>query len=361
MLRYKIGLTLLPKVGSKLGKELVSYCGGAEAVFKEKQHALLKIPGIGTETAKAILGQQVLGRADKEVQFLERNQIKPLFYLDKDYPARLKHCQDAPLMLYYKGRANLNAAKIIAIVGTRHATQYGKAQCEQLIRDLTAENDLVIVSGLAYGVDSCAHRVAVENDLPTVGVMGRGLDGIYPDANRSLALSMLEKGGWLSEFISGTKPDRENFPQRNRVIAGLSDAVVVVESGRKGGAVITADIANSYNRDVFAFPGRVGDAYSEGCNNLIKTNKAALIESSKDLYYIMGWDEAKQPVQRNLFVDLSPTEELIVEVLRKQGPVVIDDLILSTHLKSSDLTPLLLNLEFQGVLKCLPGKVYALI
>ncbi|HKK10481.1 MAG TPA: DNA-processing protein DprA [Bacteroidales bacterium] len=363
MLQYQIALTLLPNVGPKLGRELVAYCGGVEAVFREKTSRLIKIPGIGKELSEAIPKQKVLDRAIEETEFLEKNKIKPLFYLSKDFPSRLKHCADAPLMLYYKGNANLDSRKVVSIIGTRKATEYGKMFCKQLVQDLSAHEDILILSGLAYGIDSCAHRASLDRSVPTVAVMGHSLDRVYPPANHSLAAKMLEKGGLLSEFVSDTKPDRENFPRRNRVVAGMSDAVVVVESGKKGGALITADIANSYNRDVFAVPGRLNDTYSEGCNNLIKTNRAALIESAEDINYIMGWtkEKSKKHIQRKLFTELNPEEELIVKVLQSKGTIAIDDLILETRMGATKIASSLLNLEFSGVIKCMPGKVYCLI
>lgn len=363
MLKYQIALTLLPSIGPKLGKELVAYCGGVEAVFKEKPTHLLKIPGIGKELARSISRQQVLNRAEEELRFIEKNNIKPLFYLDGEYPQRLKHCPDAPLMLYYRGTANLNASKVVSVVGTRKASEYGKLVCEQIIGDLAAFDDLLILSGLAYGIDSCAHRSAVEQNIPTIAVLGHSLDRIYPPQNSGLAEKMIENGGLLSEFVSGTKPDRENFPRRNRIVAGMSDALVVVESGKKGGALITADIANSYHRDVFAVPGRLADTHSEGCNNLIKTNRAALIESAKDIEYIMGWSpqEQQKGTQRKLFVDLSEDEEKIVEALRQKGTMGIDELIFITQMGATKIASSLLNLEFEGVVKCLPGKSYSLI
>ncbi|MDZ7774888.1 MAG: DNA-processing protein DprA [Bacteroidales bacterium] len=363
MLKYQIALTLLPSIGPKLGKELVAYCGGVEAVFHEKPAHLQKIPGIGQELARSIHRQQVLARAEEELRFLEKNNITPLFYLDSDYPIRLKHCPDAPLMLYYQGTAPLNAGKTVAVIGTRKASDYGKVVCEQIIQGLSVHKDLVILSGLAYGIDSCAHRASLERDTPTIAVLGHSLDRIYPPQNHALAEKMKKNGGLLTEFVSGTKPDRENFPRRNRIVAGMSDAVIVVESGRKGGALITADIANSYNRDVFAIPGRLSDTYSEGCNNLIKTNRAALAESAKDIDYIMGWAQKEQQkgTQRKLFVELNDDEEKIVAALQKNGTMAIDDLILDTRMGATKIASSLLNLEFEGVVRCLPGKSSCLI
>lgn len=360
---YKIALTLIPGVGSVNGKSLVAYCGGVKAVFMEKKRALLKIPGIGEQTVNALANHNVFARAEEELGFVEKNKIAPLFYLDKNYPIRLKQCHDSPLMLYYKGTADLNAPKVVAMVGTRKATEYGRDMCRKIIEDLI-EHNVLIVSGLAYGIDTWTHKAALDNKLETVGVLGHGLDRIYPFANRSLAERMTESGGLLCEYMSNTNPDRENFPMRNRIIAGMSDATIVVEAGATGGALITAEIANSYNRDVFAVPGRLGDPHSEGCNKLIKINKAALIQSAKDISYLLNWNDTttkKKNLQPQLFLNLSPDEEIIVNVLKDKGDLDIDSLLIESKIVPAKAASILLNLEFEGVLRCLPGKVYRLI
>jgi len=360
---YKIALTLIPGVGSVNGKSLVAYCGGVKAVFMEKKRALLKIPGIGGQTVNALTNHNVFDRAEEELAFIEKNNITSLFYLDKEYPIRLKQCHDSPIMLYYKGTADLNVPKVVAMVGTRKATEYGRDMCRKIIEGLQ-EHNVLIVSGLAYGIDTWSHKAAMDNAMPTVGVLGHSLDRIYPFANRSLSEKMTESGGLLCEYISNTMPDRENFPMRNRIIAGMSDAVVVVEAGLTGGALITAEIANSYNRDVFAVPGRIGDPHSEGCNKIIKINKAALLQSAKDISYLLGWDEAKvhkKNIQRQLFVNLTPDEELIVNMLKVKGDLDVDTLLIETNLLPSKAAGILLNMEFEGIIRCLPGKVYRLI
>lgn len=362
MLQYQIGLTLLPGVGDVLGKKLVAYCGGVDAVFRQKKSALEKIPGIGEKLVNAILSQNVLSRAEEEIAFIEKNNITPLFYLEKKYPARLKNCVDAPIMLYYKGNAGFNVPKIVSIVGTRNATDYGREMCEKIIRDLSSFGVLVI-SGLAYGIDTCAHRASLEHKLKTVAVLGHGLDRLYPYLNKSLSEKIMDQGGLITEFMSKTKPDRENFPKRNRIIAGLADATLVVEAAKSGGALITAELANSYNRDVFSVPGRIGDTWSEGCNFLIKTNKAHLIQSAQDIAYIMGWQQNNQlrpKIQRELFVELTADEEKIADVLRMDDMLGIDDICLKTKLPASKVSATLLNLEFQGLVRVLPGKVYKL-
>ena len=360
---YKIALTLIPGVGSVNGKSLVAYCGGVRAVFLEKKRALLKIPGIGEQTVNAITNHNVFDRAEEEIRFIRHKNITPLFYLEKDYPVRLKQCHDSPLMLYYKGTADLNVPKVVAMVGTRNATEYGRDMCRKIIEGLVEQN-VLLISGVAYGIDTWSHKAALENKLETIGVLGHGLDRVYPYANRTLAEKMLESGGLLSEYMSNTLPDRENFPMRNRIIAGMSDAVVVVEAAETGGALITAEIANSYNRDVFAIPGRIGDLHSEGCNKLIKINKAALLQSAKDIIYLMNWNDVKgnkKSMQRQLFINLTGDEELIVEILKEKGDLDIDTLLIESAMMPAKAASVLLNMEFEGIIRCLPGKVYRLL
>jgi DNA processing protein len=265
-------------------------------------------------------------------------------------------------MLYFKGKANFNSEKVISIVGTRESTEYGERMCNKLIEDLV-EHDVLIVSGLAYGIDICAHKASVKNNLATVGVFAHGLDKVYPAIHKSTADKMLKNGGLLTDFTSNTRPNPENFPRRNRIVAGISDATIVIESKKDGGSLITADIANSYSRDVFAYPGRVGDSTSEGCNNLIKQNKAALIQSAADIIYLLGWEQHKQKkknTQKQLFIELNQEEELVVNVLKERESINIDDLCFSTKMPMSKVSALLLNLEFSGIVKSLPGKVYKL-
>lgn len=361
-LKYKIALTLIPQIGDILAKKLLSYCGSAEQVFKEKRSALEKIPGIGSAYAGAVLNHSIFKRAEEEMRFISDHHIEPVFYLDPSYPKRLTYCDDSPVMLYFKGNANLNAEKVISVVGTREATEYGKELCETFIRDLAAHTVLV-VSGLAYGIDTYAHRAAIENKLSTVCVLAHGLDKIYPAANKNMANRMLECGGWLSDFTSGSLPDKENFPRRNRIVAGISDATIVVESKNKGGSLITAEIANSYNRDVFAFPGKVNDINSAGCNKLIKQHKASLIQSAADIIYLLGWEQTitkRAPVQKQLFLELKPEEELIVNLLKEKNQLPIDELCLLLKLPMSTVSAVLLTLEFSGIIKSLPGKMYRL-
>jgi DNA processing protein len=359
---YRIGLTLIPGIGDVLAKNLVSYCGSPEAVFKEKRSKLRKIPGIGQVLSDMVSKADVLKFAEEELKFIDDNKILPLFYTDADYPKRLKNCHDSPVLLYYKGSADLNTQKMLAVVGTRNITSYGKKLCEELIADLAAHN-VTVVSGLAYGVDICAHKVCIEQGLPTIGVLAHGLDRLYPSTHRSTAVKMVKSGGLLTDFPSRTNPDRENFPKRNRIVAGMTDGTVVIESGKQGGSLITADIANSYNRDVFAFPGRMDDKYSEGCNKLIKSNKAALVESAADILFMMGWQDErkeKKPVQKAMFVQLNPDEEKVVNVLKEKENLHIDDICFKAGFSMSKISAMLLSLEFSGVISSLPGKMYRL-
>jgi len=361
ILKYQVAITLISGIGDIVGKKLIAYCGGVEAVFKEKKHALMKIPGIGPSIVNSIVSQNVINRAEKEITFAEKNDIQILFYTHPDYPARLLNCEDGPLLLYYKGKADLNAKRVIAFVGTRKATNDGRVICEKFIEGLKTK-DVLVVSGLAYGIDSYAHKAALKENLCTVGVLGHGLDRIYPSQNRKLAENMLEKGGLLTEFITNTIPDRENFPKRNRIVAGMCDAVVVVESAGKGGALITAGLANSYNRDVFAIPGRITDEYSKGCNLLIKSNRAALAESSKDIAYIMGWDDLKVNVkkQRELFLQLTDEQKLVMKIIEDSKEISVDKLVIESELSMSKVASALLMLEFEGLIQSLPGKLYRL-
>jgi DNA processing protein len=359
---YKIGINLIPLVGDITARQLISYCGSPEAVFREKKATLLKIPNIGEITAEGIVKQDVLARAEKEIAFIEKNNISTLFYLDKEYPLRLKQCEDSPVMLYYKGSAPLTANRVIAIVGTRNATPYGKKLTEELVHGLKNTGAL-IVSGLAFGIDIAAHRAALDAGLDTYGVVAHGLDDLYPPEHYTISQKMLNQGGIVTEFLSETIPDKQNFPKRNRVIAGLSDAVVVVESKVSGGALITAEIALSYNREVLSFPGRTDEPMSRGCNNLIQRNKAYLVQSANDVIEYLGWQEELTPdkPQPELFYDLKPEEEAIVNALKAQGaPMYIDDIAIQSKLSPGNLSSHLLSLEFAGILKSMPGKMYSL-
>jgi DNA processing protein len=363
----KIALTLLPGVGNILAKKLIAYCGNSGAIFKEKPIFLKKIPGIGEIITESVVKnrENALKRAEAELKFIEKKKIVPLFFLDEGYPLRLKQCEDSPVMLYGKGNFDLNVKKAVSIVGTRNATDYGRKICEDLISALLKHNALII-SGMAYGIDICAHKAAVKENLSTVGILAHGLDILYPSIHKKTADSMLDMGGLLTEFISGTQPDRENFPKRNRIIAGMADATIVIEAGIKGGALITAELANGYNRDVFAVPGRLGETYSEGCNHLIKINKAALLTGIKDIEYLMGWDLEKKKktsmlVQGQLFSDFNSEEKTIVDILTANNSLSVDEICFRSNMPMNKVSANLLNLEFSGHIKSLPGKVYQLI
>jgi DNA processing protein len=359
LLLHRIAITLIPGVGDVNAKKLIAWCGSAEAVFREKRQALLKIPGMGTATVDSILGTQVLDRAEREMAFIERYRIRPLFYLDDHYPQRLKHCMDGPVMLYLRGKAELNCPRVLSVVGTRRASSYGRTMTERIISGLEGM-DILVVSGLAYGIDTHAHRTALAAGLPTVGILAHGLDRIYPGANRKLAIKMQDEGGLLTEFLSETNPDRENFPRRNRIVAGLSDATLVIESATKGGALITANIAHSYDRDVLAVPGRCDDDLSKGCNYLIKANKAALVESADDIRYIMQWDEKAKGKARQarMFNELSKEASILFDILREHEESSIDFLVMKSRQSNSRIAAALLELEFNGLVKSLPGKMY---
>lgn len=361
-LLYEIALTRIPLVGAVTARTLVSYCGSVTGVFTAKKKELVKIPGVGERLAANILETDVLREAEQELRFVEKNDIQVLFYLDENYPDKLKNYADSPILLFYKGNADLNSPRIVSIVGTRQPTAAGIAFCEELVSDLKPYNVLVL-SGLAYGIDVTAHRKSLEMEMPTVGALGHGFQTIYPQQHRNIAERMCDKGGLVTEFSSNTKPDREHFPMRNKIIAGLCDALVVVETAKKGGSMITAHLANEYNKDVFAVPGRLQDKYSQGCNHLIKTHKAALLESAADLAYVMRWEETetRKLIQRQLFVELSAEEKFVVNLLQQYPEVNIDRLLFETKMTGSVLAAQLLELEFKGIIKSLPGKRYTLL
>ena len=352
---------MIPGIGNVTARNLIAYIGSVEGIFHEKEKTLLKIPGVGEINAQRVAGQNVMDRAKREVEFIHKNHIQTFFYLDENYPTRLKNCTDAPILLFFKGKSNLNERRIISIVGTRSATPYGKELCDELIQGFSQRSyPLLVVSGLAYGIDVHAHKACLKYDVPTVGVFAHGLDTVYPALHASVAAKMLEKGGLVSDFTSETQIDRQNFLRRNRIIAGLADATIVVESAEKGGALVTANIANSYNRDVFAFPGRSNDPFSKGCNNLIKRNEAVLVESCLDIEKAMNWDMPAPPtraVQTSLFVELSPEEQKIFDLL-KGGDRFIDELTIETQLPMNKVSVLLFELELKGLVASLPGKMY---
>jgi DNA processing protein len=358
---HKIALGLIPGIGDINARKLVSFFGSVEAVFSETYDHLIKIPGIGSGLAKTITDRSYLDIAEKEADHITRNNIRTFFYLDNDYPFRLKQCEDSPVVFFFKGNCDLNSLKILSMVGTRNATSRGKDLCGKIIGDLARNHpELIIVSGLAYGIDIACHKAALLHNLPTIGVLAHGLKTIYPSVHRSIAGNMISSGGLLTDFISNALPERNNFIKRNRIIAGLSDATVVIESGLQGGALVTADMANSYNRDVFAVPGRPEDQYSQGCNDLIRRNKASLAESAGDIETFLNWksDNAPRPVQQTLFSELDGTEKLIFETIMKDGEPTIDSICRTLNMPVYKLSSILLQMEFKGIIKCYPGNIY---
>lgn len=361
-LLYQIALAMIPGIGGISGRRLVAACGTAEAVFKGKRNILLKIPGVGEAMVNGLKGAGMLRKAEDELAFIRKFAVTVYFFTDPGYPERLKHCEDSPLLLFYKGTADLSPQRVVSVVGTRKPSDYGREICQDIIRGL-AEYQVLVVSGLAYGIDTISHHAALHAEMKTIGVLGHGLDQIYPFTNRSLAEKMISCGGLLTEFPSGIKLNRDLFPRRNRIIAGMADATLVIESAEKGGALITADIANSYNRDVFAVPGRVTDQKSRGCNDLIRTNRAGLVHSAADLAYMMGWheDPGKPGRQMDLFPALTAEEKTILMLLQERGESGIDDIYLDTGISAGTAAAALLRLEFEGMIRCLPGKRYRYI
>lgn len=359
---YQLAFPNIKGVGPVSGRNLLRFFGhDAGAIFAAGKQELLRIPGITEHTVRSIRDKVLLLHAEKELEFVQKHGIAPIFCTDKDYPKRLAHCPDAPLLLFYKGSAALDQPRVVSVVGTRNASAYGRQLCERLIASLK-EYGVLVVSGLAYGIDSLAHSESVKQGIPTVGVLAHGLDRIYPPDNRQLATEMLRHGGLLTEYPSNTNPDKQNFPARNRIIAGLADVTIVVEAAMRGGALITAEIANSYSRDVCAFPGNVGSTYSEGCNHLVKTHRAHLISGAKDLEYLMNWSALAQPQLTNqqlaLEVDLNEREEPIYAFIKQEGKVGIDRLCLHLGQSQGKLAFTLLEMEMKGLVIALPGKMY---
>lgn len=361
-LQQQIALTLLNKVGKKRIRNILSQVDSVETFFAEKKHNLLKIQGLGEATLSQLNRKEALEKAVPYVEYFVKNSIKSYFYQSQDFPYRLNQCEDAPLILFGRGTMTINPPKTVAIVGTRNASDYGKAICDELISSFVGKN-IVVVSGLAYGIDIYVHQLCIKHGVETIGVLGHGLDRMYPAIHRNTALQMQKNGGILTEFLPGTAPDRMNFPMRNRIVAGMCDATIVIESGAKGGSLITAELANDYNRDVFAFPGDIFKEYSKGCNYLIQHDRAHLITESKDFFKIMDWGNEKNlvAVQKNLFLDdLNEDEKEIVIFLGDKETASIDFLALKIGLSAGTMSGLLLNLEFLGLIKSLPGKRYKL-
>ena len=362
-----MALTEIPGLGSVGIRNLLTVVGDATTVFRERTHLTDYIPKLNPRIIAALDAPEAFKIAEKEMRFVESNHIRCLTLQSEDYPSRLRECDDAPFLLFYRGNADLNALRVINMVGTRHATDYGKGICASFLADLkTLVPDVLVVSGLAYGIDINAHRAALANQLDTVGVLAHGLDRIYPVVHRNTAAEMVSHGGLLTEYKSGTNPDRQNFVCRNRIVAGIADATIVVESAEKGGSLITAEIAESYHRDCFAFPGRTDDLYSKGCNALIASNRAALIQSAEDFVKAMCWETAsvnKSPeaVQRQLFPNLTDEEQIVVGLLQSNGDLQINTLVVQANIPVYKMSAILFELEMKGVVRALAGGVYHLL
>jgi DNA processing protein len=355
-----LALMRVEGVGDIVAKKLIGHMGSAEAVFKANRKQILSIEGVGEVLYNNLQNKDVFRLAENEMKFIYSQGIKPLYFMEAEYPERLKHCVDGPVVLFGSGNINLEGRKTLSIVGTRQMTAYGADFIRKLLEDLAPLNP-VIISGFAYGVDIHAHLVAMEHNLQTIGVVAHGLNQVYPKPHKKYVAAMEQNGGFFTEFWSTSNPDRENFVKRNRIVAGLSEATIIVESAEKGGSLITANVANDYNRDVFAVPGRITDKYSMGCNHLIKTQRANLLTGAADLLYMLNWElEEKKikPVQKQLFIDLEPDEQKIYDYLLKNGKELMDIIALNCNLPVYRLSSLLLTMELKGVIRPLPGKMF---
>jgi len=361
-LQYVLALQHIPNLGDTLAKKLIRHFGSAKNVLQQKKQDLLKIDGIGGYRLRDFFDAAHLKAAEEELKFIEKNQIKVLYFKDQDYPDKLKHCIDGPVVLFQRGNINLKTQKIISVVGTRKITQSGVAFCEKFIEELSPLNP-VIVSGFAYGVDITAQKAAVANNLQNIGCLAHGLDQIYPKVHKKYVSLIEENGGFFTDFWSSDDFDRNNFLKRNRIIAGLSEATVVIESAEKGGSLVTADIANSYNREVFAVPGRPSDKLSKGCNDLIKSQKAHLLNSAADLVYMLNWqpEETAKPVQKQLFIELDDEENNVLDFLQKEGKAQLDSIAINCNFPTYKTAGILINMELKGVVRPLPGKLFELI
>jgi len=362
-LLYQIALTQVTGIGSVQAKLLLEHFNTAEHIFKAKKKDLAVVEGIGEIKAKAIKDFTDFTEAEEEIKFCNKHHINILSFNNDNYPQRLKHCYDAPTVLYYRGIADLNNPKVIAVIGTRTNSDYGKQITEDLIEQLQ-HHHVTVISGLAFGIDAIAHKAAVKNNLPTVGVLAHGLQTIYPTQHKSLAKEMLLHGGLLTEFNRNTKADKHNFPRRNRIVAGMSDATIVIETAVKGGSMITAELAYNYNRDVFAVPAKITDVKSAGCLKLIQQQKAIIYNSPEALINELGWQQqtpSKKKIQKELFIDLTDDEKIIINLLREKEQWHVDELYLKSNLSSSSVASAILNLELNNVIIGMPGKVYKIM
>ena len=348
-------------IGDILAKKLIVNVGDVAQVFKEKAALLSKINGIGSHVLKHLFDPKNIALAAKEFAYIQKNKISYSYFLEDEYPTNLQHCIDSPILLFKDGNLDFSNPKIISIVGTRNMSSYGRDFCNQFVKEISAYNP-IIVSGFAYGVDICAHKAAIENNLQTIAVLAHGLEEIYPKVHKKYIHQVNENGGFLTEFWHEDAPLRENFLRRNRIVAGISKATIIIESASKGGSLVTADIANSYDRDVFAVPGRTTDIYSRGCTSLIKNNKAHLLSSASDVVKMLNWDvqEKPKPIQRELFIELNEVEQKIYDLLHKKGAQLLDVISLECTIPIYQLSALLLQMELRGILKPLPGKMFEL-
>ncbi|RXK82991.1 DNA-processing protein DprA [Filimonas effusa] len=358
----QIALTLVPHIGAVQARMLINHFGDPEAIFRASKTELSSIGYIGEVRASAIRHFNNFEAAEQQIRFIEKYNITPLFITDPAYPQRLTHCPDAPVLLYFKGNANLNSNKVISIIGTRGNSSYGRHITQQLVTDLAelAENDLLITSGLAMGIDAIAHATALQVGLPTVGVLAHGLDTVYPSQHRHLAKDMLHAGGLLTEYCWNVAPDKYNFPKRNRIVAGMADAIIVIETGTKGGSIITAELACSYNREVFAIPGRITDPGSKGCLSLIADNKAALLSGAKQLFQMMRWphNQPPEPALTTTLNTLRAEEQFVIDCCRQHEIITLEELYNTCNL--SNVSTLLVQMELKGLILSLPGKRYTL-
>ena len=354
--KYQIALPLIEGVGDIVGKKLLAYFGSAKAVFFASKKELLSIEGLGKVLVNSVLNTDALARAEKELKWIEKENINHLFYTDKKYPMSLKQCEDAPLNLFFEGNIDWEQDKFISIVGTRKASPFGKLFAEKLVKEIAPYNP-VIVSGLAHGIDVAAHKAALKYGLKTIAVFAHGLDRVYPAAHANLAKTITANGCLLSDYLSGTTPLPQNFASRNRIVAGLSDATIVIESAAKGGSLITADIANSYNREVFAVPGNPSEKNAKGCNYLIKTQQAILLESADDIVKGLNWDVQEKAIQQSMFVELTKSEQKIIDLL-SDNEMHIDAIVEGLGWGFSKVANVLLQAEFKAIILSLPGKIY---
>ncbi len=362
-LLYILALQRVKGIGDINAKKLIAHCGSAKNVLKEKRNVLQKINGIGAFTLQHLFDKENLKEAENELKYIQKNNIETFYFEDKNYPDKLKHCIDAPILIFKEGNFSFSKQSIISIVGTRKITSYGRDFCEKLISDLKPYNP-IIVSGFAYGVDICAHKSALKNELQTIAVLAHGFEEMYPKSHKKYVADIYKNGGFITDFWHNDALQRENFLKRNRIVAGISEATIIIESAEKGGSLVTADIANSYSRDVFAVPGRSTDNFSKGCNDLIRRNKAAILTSANDLVEMLNWNlEIKKEtiIQKQLFVDLDEAEQLVYDFLLKEGKQLLDVISLSCKLPVYKIVTILFNLEMKGVVKPLPGKMYEAI